>query len=355
MFCITCLYLIGYALLYKFVIMVKLHEAQYYEKLNGKVQCFLCPHNCKITEGNYGICRVRKNENGKLIAKVYGKLIARHTDPIEKKPLYHFYPGKNILSVGTVGCNLKCFFCQNCDISQVGADKFDHIPETSPEELVRSSSRENNNIGIAYTYNEPSINFEYIADTALEARKKQLRNVMVSNGFISMKALKELIPLIDAFNIDLKAFSNEFYRKHTKSEIHNVKESLIEIGHSPSHLEITFLIIPGLNDDENKFTEMVEWIHSNFGETQVLHLSRYFPSYRSDIPPTPVSTLHNFRKIAMQKLKHVFLGNVAEPEAQNTYCPDCGKLVIRRGFRVDTDLNAHGECPDCQKKILNYY
>ena len=335
--------------------MYKVHEAKYYEKLNGKVECLLCPHNCKISDGDYGICRVRKNEKGKLIAKVYGKLIARHTDPIEKKPLYHFYPGKDILSVGTVGCNLKCFFCQNCDISQAGAEQYDHISETSPEELVKIASIEENNIGIAYTYNEPSINFEYIADTAKESRKKNLRNVMVSNGFISMKPLKELIPLIDAFNIDLKAFSNEFYRKHTKSEIKSVKESLIEIRDSPSHLEITFLIIPGLNDNEDEFKEMVTWIHSNFGDAQVLHLSRYFPGYRSDIPPTPVSTLKTFRQIALQKLNHVFLGNIAEPGAQNTYCPECGKLVIKRGYRPSVNLNNNGQCPDCKRKILNYY
>ncbi|MFW5819834.1 MAG: AmmeMemoRadiSam system radical SAM enzyme [Bacteroidota bacterium] len=335
--------------------MKKTHEAKYYKKLNGKVHCFLCPHNCKISEGEYGICRVRKNEGGRLIAKVYGKLIARHTDPIEKKPLYHFFPGKNILSVGTVGCNLKCFFCQNCDISQAGAEQYDHIPDTSPDELIRLASIDEGNIGIAYTYNEPSINFEYIADSANKARKKNLRNVMVSNGFISMNALKELIPLIDAFNIDLKAFSNEFYRKYTKSEIKNVKESLIEVGQSPSHLEITFLIIPGLNDNEEEFKEMLRWIDSNFGENQVLHLSRYFPGYRSDIPPTPVSTLKFFREMALEKLNYVFLGNVAEPESQNSYCPDCGKLLIKRGYRVSVELDSHGKCPDCKRKILNYY
>src|SRR6056297_3776874 len=170
------------------------YEAKYYQRLNGKVACFLCPHLCQIKKGNFGICRVRKNENGKLIAGVYGKLIARHTDPIEKKPLYHFYPGKRIFSIGTVGCNLKCFFCQNCEISQAGADSFGHISYTSPNELVELSRMESNNIGIAYTYNEPSINIEYIIDTAEKAKKHDLRNVMVSNGFISPEPLKDLIP-----------------------------------------------------------------------------------------------------------------------------------------------------------------
>ncbi len=331
------------------------HEAKYYAKINGKVQCFLCPHNCKISEGQYGICQVRKNENGILIANVYGKLVARHVDPIEKKPLYHFFPGKRILSVGTAGCNLKCFFCQNCEISQVGAESFSHIAETLPNELIRGASIDENSIGIAYTYNEPSINFEYVVDTAILARKKDLRNVMVSNGFISPEPLKELIPLIDAFNIDLKAFSDSFYREHTQSRLEPVKNTLLEIGKSSSHLEITFLIIPGLNDSKEEFREMINWIASNFGETQVLHLSRYFPDYRSDIPPTPLKTLSDFREIASEKLKYVFLGNTTGPEGRNSFCHNCGKLVINRGFRLELNINELGECNYCGTKILNYH
>jgi pyruvate formate lyase activating enzyme len=250
---------------------------------------------------------------------------------------------------------LKCFFCQNCDISQVGAENFGHISYTSPDAIVRSLRVEGNNIGIAFTYNEPSINFEYITDVARKVRENDLRNVMVSNGYISPEPLKELLQLIDAFNIDLKAFSDTFYKKYTHSDLQHVKNTLIEIGKSSSHLEITFLVIPGLNDSEEEFKEMINWIASNFGKDLVLHISRYFPGYKSDIPPTPVSTLKKFHKLASEKLDFVYLGNISDSDAKNTLCPECKNLVIERGFRLHTSLNELGECENCGEEILNYY
>ncbi|MGC9345101.1 MAG: AmmeMemoRadiSam system radical SAM enzyme, partial [Bacteroidales bacterium] len=256
-------------------------EAKYYRQLNGKVECRLCPHYCVINKGKYGICRVRRNEDGKLLTDSYGHIVARHMDPIEKKPLYHFYPGKRILSIGTPGCNLRCFFCQNCGISQTGSDSFSHLNMVYPDELVKTAKKEKNNIGIAYTYNEPTVYFEYMLDTARLAKKEGLQNVMVSNGFIAEEPLQELLSVIDAFNIDLKAFNDSFYKKFTKSSIYPVMDSLEKIHEGSKHLEITYLVIPGLNDDEREFENRIDWIYDNFGKTQVLHISRYFPNYQS--------------------------------------------------------------------------
>lgn len=329
-------------------------EAKYYEQVDGKVKCLLCPHYCVISEGKHGICRVRKNENGKLNTDIYGMLVARHMDPIEKKPLYHFYPGSRIMSIGTPGCNLRCFFCQNCGISQVGSESFSHVNIVYPDEIVGAAIKEKNNIGIAYTYNEPTVYFEYMVDTAKLARQKNLINVMVSNGFITPAPLDDLIEVIDAFNIDLKAFTDEFYKKYTRSRLDPVKESLLQIHKSGRHLEITFLVIPGLNDDEYDFRNMIEWLADNFGRSQVLHLSRYFPNYQSEISPTPVSTLQKFREIAVSRLSYVFLGNTSVSEGQDSYCYNCGKMVIERDFfSVNTYLDKNGNCLNCNSKILS--
>lgn len=332
-----------------------MEEARYYRKKNGKVECYLCPHNCIIDEGKYGVCKVRRNVEGKLMTDVYGKAVALNIDPVEKKPLYHFYPGKRILSIGTPGCNLRCFFCQNSEISQSGINKFKHLKTLYPEELIKIAEKEINNIGIAYTYNEPTVFFEYMLDTAKLAGNSGLKNVMVSNGFISEEPLHELLSVIDAFNIDLKAFNDDFYRKHTKSSIHPVKNTIKTIHEAGRHLEITYLVIPGLNDSESEFRQMIDWIRNNFGSTQVLHISRYFPGYQSDIPPTPLSLLESFLEIAREKLRYVFLGNTAIPKGQDSFCPNCDKPVIKRsGYSAEIFTNDKGECLSCGEKILNY-
>lgn len=331
-------------------------EAKYYRELDGKVECRLCPQYCIINPGKYGICRVRKNEEGKLITHSYGHIVARHIDPIEKKPLYHFYPGKRILSIGTPGCNLRCFFCQNCGISQTGSYSFSDMDIVYPDELVHNAKNEKNNIGIAYTYNEPTVYFEYMLDTAQLAKKEGLKNVMVSNGFISDEPLQELLPYIDAFNIDLKSFSDNFYKKHTKSSIYPVMDSLETIHRNRKHLEITYLVIPGLNDDEQEFKEMTEWIYKYFGDAQVLHISRYFPNYQSNIPATSLSVLEKLRNIALEKLAYVFLGNASISEGQISYCHNCRKeVIVRDYFTVRTNINENGECNSCNTKILKYF
>ncbi|MCF6357067.1 MAG: AmmeMemoRadiSam system radical SAM enzyme [Draconibacterium sp.] len=327
-----------------------MQEAQFYTKLkNNKVHCELCPWDCILEAGQTGICKVRTNESGKLITSVYNKVSALGTDPIEKKPLYHFYPGKNILSIGEVGCNLHCTFCQNHTISQCYASEFTGFHNISSEKIVTEALKTWNNIGIAYTYNEPITFYEFMIDTAKLAHKNGLKNVVVSNGYINSEPLKKLIPYIDAFNIDLKAFNNEFYQKQTKGKLQPVLNSLKTIAKSNSHLEITNLVIPGLNDDEKEFEKMIIWIASELGEQIPLHLSRYFPQYKIHLPPTSIKKLETLFDIAKQHLQHVYLGNVSDAKRSSSYCSDCGELLIERnGYRTEViNLDEKGNCKKC--------
>ena len=330
-------------------------EALYYQKTeDDKVQCFLCPHQCKISEGKRGICRVRKNVEGRLIAETYGKLIAINQDPIEKKPLYHFYPGSQILSVGSIGCSFHCDFCQNCDISQSSVDDSPFLKNYSIDDIVQTAANRRDNLGIAYTYNEPGVWYEFMLDTAKEAKKHDLKNVMVTNGFINQEPLAELLPYMDAFNVDLKAFREEFYRKYVKGRLEPVKESLKQIRASGKHLEVTNLVIPTLNDNASTFREMLQWIRDELGEHTVMHLSRYFPAYKMTIEGTPVLKLEEFYKIAREYLKFVYLGNVMLSEGANTYCDQCGHLVIKRHY-YQTEMpgiDEKGRCKYCQNQIL---
>ena len=348
--------LIRLSLVHTFVCMTGYLEAKYWEYLkNQSVKCLLCPHECVIQEGKRGICHVRENEKGKLITRVYGKIAAKNLDPIEKKPLYHFYPGREILSVGTAGCNLRCFYCQNFTISQSGMENFKQVKEISPGELVQMALQIQNNLGIAFTYNEPTVFYEYMYDTSLLAKDKNLSTVMVTNGFILPEPLNDVLPYMDAFNVDLKSFSDSFYRKYTRSSLKPVLASLQKIKTRDKHLEITCLIIPGLNDTEGEFRKMVRWIKENLGETQVLHLSRYSPNYLCDIPPTPLATMKSLFTIARESLKYVYAGNIRASDEQNTYCHQCGSLVIERNnYEVFILLDNMGHCPVCGSKILNY-
>ncbi|NLI23724.1 MAG: AmmeMemoRadiSam system radical SAM enzyme [Bacteroidales bacterium] len=325
-------------------------EALFYEKLDDqRVHCLLCPHHCVISEGKYGICRVRKNAGGVLYTESYGVFSAIHVDPVEKKPLYHFYPGKMILSAGSVGCNLSCIFCQNYEISQSGTEEFPSLQMIDPPKLASLSLRNRGNIGLAYTYNEPFMSFEMIRDTAPLIKEQGQKNVMVTNGFMDPKPLSELLLWIDAFNVDLKSFNESFYRKYTRSRLSPVLDSLKQIRKAGAHLEITNLIIPGANDDEMVFTSMVKWIASELGKNTVLHLSRYFPAYKLTNPPTPSDTLIRFYRIARNELNYVYVGNIDIPDTQNTYCPSCGALLIRRiGYTTQVvALDENGSCSNC--------
>jgi len=324
-------------------------EARWYVTLdNGKVQCTLCPHNCLLSPGKTGICRVRTNTGGKLVTAVYGFVSAMHSDPIEKKPLYHFYPGTHILSIGTYGCNLRCNFCQNCSISQIAPAAGSVKEYYSPVQVVQLALQQPGNIGIAFTYNEPVVWFEYMYEIALLAKKSGLKTVMVTNGYINKEPLNELLPLIDAFSVDLKAFTETFYHKVTSSSLEPVKANLKTISQAGKHLEVVNLLIPGLNDDEDTFREMVQWISKELGKETILHISRYFPNYKLQTEATPVESISRLKQLAEKELNYVYAGNVNTGN-NDTYCPKChSKLIARSFYNVATiGLDNEGRCKIC--------
>lgn len=330
-------------------------EAKFYTKLKNKeIQCRLCPHQCIIKEGKKGICRVRSNYNGILYSDNYGKVCSAGFDPIEKKPLYHYYPGKTIFSVGSVGCNLHCRFCQNWEISQTSVDDYPYLKTYSPEEVVNLAKQKSDNFGIAYTYNEPTVWYEFMYDIARMAKKEGLKNVIVSNGFISEEPLLKLMDVMDAFSIDLKSFSDDFYKKLTSSRLEPVKDTLKNIRQYDKHLEITNLVITDENDNGNQFREMVNWIAGELGRETVFHISRYYPTYRLSNPPTSIETMEKLYQIAREKLPYSYLGNVISNMGQNTFCHNCGEEVVKRtGYCTQlTQLNNDGSCKSCGNKIM---
>lgn len=273
-----------------------------------RVECEICPHHCKLEEDHIGLCKARRNKNGSIISDNYGRLTALALDPIEKKPLRHFYPGSSILSVGSYGCNLSCPFCQNCDISMVGSDGIE-TQQVTVEELIGKAMglRMMGNIGIAYTYNEPLIGFEFVRDCAFQAREQGLKNVVVTNGYICEKPLMELLPKIDAFNIDLKGFTEEFYHK-LRGDLTTVKNT-IRLASPKCHVEVTTLIIPGENDSEEEMEELSAWL-ADLNPEIPLHISRFFPRYlMQDAKATPVSKVYRLAEIARRRLKYVYEGN----------------------------------------------
>lgn len=273
-----------------------------------RVECEICPHHCKIEEGNVGLCKARSNQGGKIVSENYGKLTAVALDPIEKKPLYHFYPGSKILSVGSYGCNLNCPFCQNCDISMVGGCDIE-TSEILCEELIQKALmlKSKGNIGIAYTYNEPLIGYEFVRDCAVLAKKNGLMNVVVTNGYICEEPLKDLLPLIDAFNIDLKGFTEEYYHK-LRGDLATVKRS-IELAVEKCHVEVTTLIVPGENDSEEEIAELSSWI-AGINPDIPLHISRFFPRWQmQDKEATSIKQVYHLAKVARRKLKYVYEGN----------------------------------------------
>lgn len=282
-----------------------MHEALYCEKIHGKrVHCHLCPYECLIPPGGKGACGVRQNIDGVLYSLVYGETTGMALDPIEKKPLYHFHPGEYILSLGTRSCNLHCDFCQNWHISQ----NLDAPTEKITSEEIVKRAKALHSFGIAYTYNEPFIWYEFVLDTAKLARINGLKNVLVTNGFVNKEPLEEMLPYIDAMNIDLKAFDEDFYVKICKGRLNPVLD-VIKLSAKACHIELTNLIIPTLNDSEGSIRKMADWIYSNLGSDIPLHLSGYYPCYKMDLPPTPIETLERAQRIAGEKLKYVYIGN----------------------------------------------
>ncbi len=332
-------------------------EARYYSKLrDNKVQCLLCPQSCIIGPDKSGLCQVRSNMSGTLYSENYGMVSAKHVDPVEKKPLYHFYPGRGVFSIGTVGCNMHCLFCQNCEISQTSVSEARFLKYMTPSEVVREARSHPESLGIAYTYNEPGVWFEYIMEVAAMAKKENLKNVMVSNGYISDNPLREMLQVMDAFNIDLKGFTDDFYKTQTFSSLTPVKETIKEIRISGKHLEITNLVIPVLNDDPDIFENMVYWLAEEIGQDTVLHLSRYFPSFKKTLPATPVNKLEEFYHTARKYLYYVYIGNISgKKPGRDTICPKCKTTVIERsGYSTKIfKLDPEGKCTVCNTAIIS--
>lgn len=321
------------------------HEAAYYELLaDGEIACRLCPQRCRIAAGKSGFCKTRINRDGKLEVRNFGRVSSIGLDPIEKKPLYHYFPGKPILSVGTIGCNLACRFCQNWHISREEAPTR-LITPAELADMAEKSHEAEDNIGVAYTYSEPGVWYEFLRETMPLIRERGLKNVMVTNAFLEPEPWRDLLKWTDAANIDLKGFDADFYRRYCSGKhepvLSNIKEA------AGVHLELTTLLIPGANDRPDQIEKMARWIAEIDPEIP-WHLSRYFPNYRMTIPATPIATMEEALDVAKKYLKYVYLGNVGRNN--HTYCPECGNIVIERnGFQ--TRIFNKNICRECGKKL----
>jgi len=322
------------------------------------VQCQACNHYCQIAPGSRGICGVRENRDGKLYSLVYGKIVAKNVDPIEKKPLFHFLPGTKSLSVATVGCNFRCLYCQNADIAQMPKESvlfregnvpgIDMTPEGIVDEALLLGTP-----SIAYTYNEPTVFIEFALDTMKLARKKKLKNVWVTNGYTSEEVLKAAPPYLDAANVDLKGFTEEFYNKVCGAKLKPVLETLKAMKRGGVWVEITTLVVPGQNDTEEHFKGIANFIAKELGKETPWHISKFFPTYKlADLPPTPPSSLlqaYEFGKKA--GLKYIYLGNLPLPEYETTFCPKCGdKMIIRTGYEI-VRRDKKGKCAKCKENL----
>lgn len=328
---------------------------RYWHVLNdGRIQCDLCPRYCKLHEGQRGLCFVRAAQQGEIVLTTYGRSSGFCIDPIEKKPLNHFLPGTPVLSFGTAGCNLACKFCQNWDISK--SREIDTLADSaSPETLVEAAST----LGcrsIAYTYNDPIIFLEYAIDSAKACRQAGIKTVAVTAGYICDEPRREFFSYMDAVNVDLKAFTEDFYHKICGGHLQNILDTLNYIKHETDvWLEVTTLLIPGKNDSDDELQAMANWMYDNLGPYVPWHFSAFHPDWKmQDVPSTPLATLQKARKIAMDKgMAYVYVGNVHDPEGDSTYCPSCKQRVIGRDWYVLTDwqLDESGCCNHCGSKV----
>lgn len=336
------------------------HEAWMSKSLpKNMVQCLACNHHCRIAEGRTGICGVRLNEKGKLYLLVYGRCASTNIDPIEKKPLYHFYPGAQIFSLGTVGCNFRCLFCQNWDISQFHKEHSLQEVEKAGEKLspqkIVDYCLKRKIPAIAFTYNEPAIFFEYAYDTAKLAHENGLKIVYVSNGFESREALEKILPYLDAANIDIKSFREEYYQKICGGHLQPVLDNIKWLWKKGVWVETTTLIVTGENDSEAELTEIAKW-QASVSRDMPWHVSRYFPAYKMNNPPTPLATLEKAYQIGKAAgLNYVYVGNVTGLEHEDTACPKCKKVVIKReGYLVENYL-AESKCKNCGFAIAGVF
>lgn len=329
-------------------------EASLYEKLENKlIKCNLCPRRCYIKNGGRGFCGVRENRDGKLYALTFSRLTALNVDPIEKKPFFNFWPGSLAFSISSVGCSFTCPWCQNWSISQARPEEVS-MENVEPEEVVRLAKRYNCK-SIAYTYNEPIIWFEYIVETAKIAKKEGILNLLVTNGYATEEAIKEFSPYIDAANVDVKAFNPNFYLKHCKARMEDVLSAVEKMVMEGWHVELTYLIIPSLNDNFEEINKLIRWIKDVLRPDVPLHFSRFYPMYKMTyLTSTTVETIAKAREAALKEgLHYVYAGNIPGHEGENTYCPKCGFLLIKRvGFDVlKWNLTDKMTCPNCGEKI----
>jgi pyruvate formate lyase activating enzyme len=331
-------------------------EALFYSETPRGVKCLICPNECTLKPGELSDCRNRINKDGKLYTIAYGNPCAVHVDPIEKKPLYHFLPTTRSFSIATAGCNLACLNCQNWTISQTTPTEtrnYDLMPDAVVRQALKNDCR-----SIAYTYSEPNTFFEYTCDSAKLAREAGVKNVLVSAGYINPEPLHHLLKYADGANIDLKSFSEEIYLKLNAGKLQPVLDGLKIYRDEGVWLEITNLIVPGWTDDRDMIRKMCDWLYSNGFQDVPLHFSRFHPTYKlTQLPPTPVETLENARKIAMDAgIRFVYIGNVPGSKASNTYCPECGEIVIeRKGYRITLNNLSAGNCGNCGEKIPGFW
>jgi len=322
-----------------------LHAAEYWSRReDGRADCRLCPHHCAIPEGKAGLCKVRGVRGGELKALGYGLLSSAHIDPVEKKPLYHFFPGASIFSIGGWGCNFGCTFCQNWPISQKFADSDERYLPADMVAKVRASGCKL----IAYTYNEPLVGFEFVRDCCRLIKQAGFRNVLVTNGYIEEAPAAELLPFVAALNVDLKSMEDEFYRRQCGGRLAPVLDFCRQAVKAGCHVELTNLVIPTLNDRPDLFERLARWIHDELGRNVPLHLSAYRPEFKATLPATPPETLTAASRICREKLQYVYVGNVWTPEGQDTCCPECGSvLVSRRGYTARRPGLRDGHCRQC--------
>ena len=334
---------------------IEAKEAALYERLpEGRVRCALCAHRCVIEDGKRGICMVRENRKGTLVSLVYGRLIARHVDPIEKKPLFHVLPGTAAYSIATAGCNFRCRWCQNWQISQVPRDQT-MVPGqwVSPKGVVGDAVRLNCR-SIAYTYTEPTVFYETAYDIAVLAREAGLANIYVTNGYMTQEMLDAFYPYLDAANVDLKGFDERPHLRYVGARLQPVLDSLKAMKRLGIWVEVTTLVVPGINDDPGELRALAGFIAEELGVETPWHVSRFHPTYQlTDRGPTPVATLHQAREIGMMAgLHYVYVGNLWEHGSEDTICPGCSRRLVRRhGFTVQEDRLQQGRCPDCGTTI----
>lgn len=329
-----------------------MREAKYYEVHGDEgIGCRLCPKCCVIRPGHAGFCRVRQNHGGRLYAAGFGRVTSYGLDPIEKKPLYHFWPGSFILSFGAVGCNLRCRFCQNWTTVHGNPETLEITPQEAVSLALEAKGRGVPNAGIAYTYSEPLVWYEFVLETARLAKVAGLKNVLVTNGYINQAPLRELLDYIDAMNIDIKGFTEDYYRNYCAGGLAPVLRTVEIARERNCHVELTNLLVTGLNDSPAEIQELTDWAAALDSEIP-LHFSRYFPNFEMDLPATPPATLRLAESIAKAKLPYVYIGNAPELGKQNTYCPSCGNLLINRtGYQTELTGLQGKKCHKCGNSI----